>query len=164
MESSDPSSREDEYFKLSRSELWSQLANAINLRSSQDQVLWTIFGTFWAANAILLVALFTSGTLPSDPFVGIVVATVGILLSLTWHSIQNRALGHLMRHEKLITKIESSLGFDPDFAVSADLNRVPYDAHLRKGLKARSVMRACSIGGTVMWLLALSSFLANLFV
>ena len=80
--------------------------------------------------AILLVALFTSGTLPSDPLVGIAIAIVGILLSLTWHAVQNRALGHLMRHEMLITKLETSLDFAPDFAVSADLNRGPYDTYL----------------------------------
>ncbi len=37
--------------------MWDQLANAINLRSSQDQVLCTITGIFSAANAVLLVAL-----------------------------------------------------------------------------------------------------------
>ena len=164
MDSSDLHSRENTYTKLDRSELWSQLANAISLRSSQDQVLWSIFGTFWAANAILLVALFTSGTMPSDPFVGIVISVVGILLSLTWHVIQNRALGHLMRHEMLVTMIETSLGFDPNYAVSADLNQGPYDTYLGKGIRARRVMPACSIGVTALWLLALVVFLVKLLV
>ena len=149
--------------KIKREELWAQLANAINLRSSQDQVLWSIFGTFWAANAILLVALFTGGTLPNDFIVGIVIYSVGTLLSLTWHIMQNRALGNLMRHEALITQIEIKLGLDPDYSVSAELNRKPYDKYLQKGLKARTVMKACSSGGTILWLLALIAFLVAKF-
>ena len=57
---------EDKYQLLNRPEKWTQLTNALNLRSSQDQVLWSIFGAFWGANAILLVALFTTGKLPEE--------------------------------------------------------------------------------------------------
>ena len=125
---------------LERSEMWIQLTNAINLRSSQDQVLWSIFGTFWAANAILLVALFTTGDLPTNRIVGIIVATFGTVLSIVWHIIQTRALGHLMRHEELMRKLEAKLDFDPDYAVSAEVNRKSYDQYLSKRPKARTVM------------------------
>ena len=144
---------------LKRSELWAQLANAINLRSSQDEVLWSIFGTFWAANAILLVALFTGGGLPTDPSVGIVVSIVGAILSLTWYAIQGRALGHLMRHEELIKRIEAELDFDPDCAVSAEINRRAYDKYLGKHPRARVLMKVYSIGGAISWAGALLYFL-----
>ena len=49
---------------LEDSALWSQLANAVALVGKQDQIVWAIFGIFWAANAVLVVALFTTGALP----------------------------------------------------------------------------------------------------
>ena len=61
--------------------LWHQLSNSINLRSSQDQVLWNIIGTFGATNAILLVALFSQGEPPKNNTVGIVISLVGLILS-----------------------------------------------------------------------------------
>ena len=71
---------------LNRPEIWTQLTNAINLRASKDQVLWSIFGAFWGANAILLVALFTTGKPPVES-VGAVVSIVGFSLSLIWLKI-----------------------------------------------------------------------------
>lgn len=41
-----------------------QLSNAVALASTTNQIVWTVFGIFWAANAVLLVALFTTGDLP----------------------------------------------------------------------------------------------------
>jgi hypothetical protein len=144
---------------LERKELWNQLTNAINMRSSQDQVLWSIFGTFWAANAILLVALFTTGKLPTDSTVCTVVSVVGIMLSLTWYAIQARALGHLMRYEELIKRIESKINFDPDYALSADINRNDYNHYLGKTPRARILMKVYSICGAISWGLALVFFL-----
>ena len=143
---------------LMRSEMWLQLTNAINLRSSQDQVLWSIFGTFWAANAILLVALFTTGNLPSNPAVGIVISVVGLFLSLTWHAIQARALGHIIRHEELIRKIEVELGFDTELAVSPEINRQAYSQYFGRLPRARKIMAMCSIGGAFLWALAIAFF------
>ena len=144
-----------------RPELWSQLGNAINLRSSQDQVLWSIFGAFWAANAILLVALFTTGDLPSNPAVGLIVAGVGVSLSLIWHGIQNRALGHVKRHEELMKTLEEALDIDPRFAVSPEINRSNYDLFLRRGPSARTLMALCSLGGAVLWTLVLIFFVVK---
>jgi len=144
-----------------RPELWSQLENAINLRSSEDQVLWSIFGTFWAANAILLIALFTTGDLPSNPTVGVVIASVGTALSLIWHGIQSRALGHVKRHEELMKTLEEELQIPPCFAVSAEINRSSYDQYLRRGFRARTLMPLCSLGGAVLWILALIFFVVK---
>lgn len=148
-----------EHIELDRTELWAQLTNAINLRSAQDQVIWSIFGTFWATNAILLVALFTGGGLPTDPIVGVVVGAVGMVISFIWHTIQNRAQGHIMRHEELMERLEKKLGVNPEYAVSARLNRQAYDKYLRGGLPARTLMKAASIGGTVAWFAVFVVFL-----
>src|SRR5689334_1105882 len=102
-------SPENKYTRLDRTELWTQLANALQLRSSQDQALWSGFGAGWVINAILLVALFPGGVLPSDP-VGMLISAFGALLALVWYAIQERALGHLMRHEALIAKLEATIG------------------------------------------------------
>lgn len=146
---------------LEKREMWNQLANAISLRSAQDQVLWSIFGAFWAVNAILLVALFTTGKLPESIVVGIVVSSVGMLISLIWHFIQKRALGHVERYEELMRKLEAKLGFDASFAVSAKINREDYGRYVGKGIPARQVMPVCSLGGAILWALAVAFFIFN---
>jgi len=154
---------ESKYTRLDRTELWTQLANAIQLRSSQDQVLWSGFGAFWAVNAILLVALFPAGVLPSDP-VGLLISVFGALLALVWYAIQERVLGHLMRHEALIAKLEATIGFDPTYALSGELNQELYDTYLKKGLKARNVIKLASLGGIAFWLVMLVIFVVRLFL
>jgi len=155
------SSNKNRLPSLKRNELWSQLSNAINMRSAQDQVLWSIFGTFWAANAILLVALFTTGTMPQDSSVGIVVSSVGTFLSLIWYAIQARALGHLMRHEELIKRIEKELQFDPNYAISADINPTSDKilGKVPKLLRARILMNISSIIGAAIWAVAFVLFI-----
>ncbi len=162
MESREPiPSKNSEYQALEQSEMWAQLTNAINLSSREDQVLWSIFGTFWGANAILLVALFTTGSLP-NPAVGIVVSAVGMFLSLTWHIIQKRALGHLERFEELMRKLEAKLGFDPNYAVSVKINKKDYEQFLGKHPgSARKLMQACSLVGIVLWALGFIFFLSR---
>ncbi|MFI5259162.1 MAG: hypothetical protein ACHQ01_06075 [Candidatus Limnocylindrales bacterium] len=136
---------------LTRDELWKQLENAIALRSSEDQVLWTLFSIFWASNAILLVALFTTGTLPKDPTVGVIVAIVGLVLCLAWALLQRRGLRHLIRFEKLMEKVEQLLGIDASLAVSAEINRADYDLYVGRGPRARQVMQACPLAGALLW-------------
>ena len=146
---------------LNRDELWRQLGNAIHLRSAQDQVLWSIFGVFWAANAILLVALFSSEAYPRY-VVGIVISVVGFLLSLAWHGIQHRALGHVKRYEELMKKLEQQqqLGIPPDLAVSDEINP-DYDKFLGKGIRARKLMPTCSLVAAILWALAFLFFFSK---
>ena len=146
---------------LTRQEEWSQLANAIAMRSSEDQVLWSIFGTFWAANAILLVALFTTGKPPEDANVGLVVSVVGVLISFVWNTIQKRALGHLKKHEALICRMEKELDFERRFSISTEINTTDYETFLDKGIRARQIMPACSAAGIALWLLAVFYFLGK---
>ena len=157
--------------KLNGQELWSQLLNAISLRSSEDQVLWLISGIFWAANAVLLVALFQEGRLPDTLPPRLVIASVGAILSATQYFMQGRALGHIKRYEKLIKKLELDLGFDDEYAVSADLNAKDADEYLggQKGnirrkvcmgtlIPVRKLMQWTSCGAAIVWLGVLGFF------
>lgn len=91
-----------------REESWRQLANAIVLRSSEEHVLWTIFGANSAANAVLLVALFQGGHLPSS-IVGETISLFGVLITLEWLLIQTRSQGHSERYEALIMRLDKQL-------------------------------------------------------
>ncbi|MBU4259582.1 MAG: hypothetical protein KKI12_09105 [Proteobacteria bacterium] len=144
---------------LERPEKWAQLANAISLRSSQDQVMWNIFGVFWGANAILLVALFTTGKMPEEP-VGIVVSIVGTALSVVWHIMQNRACGHLERFEALMSKMEKSLEIDPNETVSQKINVADYTEYVGKKVGfGRKLIKRCSLVGAILWFAGLGYFI-----
>ena len=125
--------------------------------AAEDQIIWTIFGTFWATNAILLVALFSTGKLPETPVVGVIVSGVGFALSGVWHLIQKRALVHLERFEELVQKFETKLRFPPDLALSARVNKAAYKK-LEKGIRARDLIQACSLASTFLWGGALGYF------
>ena len=85
-----------------------RLGNAISLRSSQDQVLWTIYGLFSATNSLFLVALFRTGTFPKAS-VGVVVSIVGLPVSIAWLLIQRRALAHIANYDGIIREIDPGL-------------------------------------------------------
>lgn len=131
------------------SRLWQQLANAIQLRSAQDQVLWTIFGTFWAANVLLLIALFSDGHFP-EAIVGIIISLFGIGLGLVWHIVQHRALGHITKYEHLMKRLEKKLDFPKEFGVSG-INEDDYAQYVGQGIRARVVMPGSSMGALIIW-------------
>ena len=147
--------------QLSTDALWRQLDNAIRMRSAQDQVLWSIFGVFWAANAILLVALFSDGIYPRY-VVGTVISGVGFMMSLVWHLIQRRALGHVMRHEALIETIEIQLKIPTEFANSGKVNYKDYQYFLGHGVPARKIMPSCSFLTMILWALGFLFFIIKL--
>ena len=138
-----------------RAELFEQLSRAIDLRSAQDQVLWSIFGFFGATNAVLLSALFQAGTFPSDGTMLIIVVTAGIFASLAWHLIQRRAIGHIKRHEALMEQIERELQVPARFAVSAALS-LARDKTLGTGVPARVVMGAAGAVSCFLWVVVLT--------
>ncbi len=88
-----------------RQELWNQLDNAVSMETKEDQIVWTIFGIFWVANAVLSAALFTTGTI-LRPSVSIIVSIVGIILSWIWFLIPHKAIGWLSYYERIIQGIE----------------------------------------------------------
>lgn len=91
---------------------WNQLTSAISYRASQEQIAWAMFGTLGATNAILLVALFSSGDLPQNGKVGIVVSAVGVSVSILWNVMLHRIYRFAYRIEQLVTKIETDLEID----------------------------------------------------
>lgn len=137
--------------QLTDPEIWTQLTNAVSARSAQDQTLWTIFGAFWAAEGILLVALFTTGSLPSS-IAGGLISIAGVLLSVAWHIINTRAILHLERWDHLIKRLERKLNFDIKFAISLQINKEDSkfinDNH---NIPVRIVMRKCSFYSGVLW-------------
>jgi len=144
---------------LNRQEMWDQLSRSTDMRSSQDQVLWSIFGTFWAANAVLLVALFQSGKLPANHWIGVIVAITGAFLCFTWHILQRRALGHLKRLEAVMDALEKQLSVESTFALSGSINKLGYDEHVgHLRFSARKIMRVCSILTTILWFIGLIFF------
>jgi hypothetical protein len=130
-----------------------QLTRAWNLRSSEDQVLWRIFGTFWPTNAILLVALFRSGG-PSFPMM-IITCVGGLFVAVVWFLIQRRALGHIQRLESVARRIEVQLRIGTAYALCADLNKKDCDSYLGSGPMTRSVMPVCVLITGISWLVGL---------
>jgi hypothetical protein len=93
------------------------------MAAKQDQIVWTIFGIFWAANAVLLVALFATGAAPQASVGAVVVSAVGAGLSGLWIVVQHRAIGWLTYYERIILRLEEEyLRLPPDLALSAYLN------------------------------------------
>jgi hypothetical protein len=145
--------------RMERNEMWEQLGRAADSRSSEDLVLWTIFGAFWGTNGVLLVALFVTGTFPTNPAVGIVVSLTGVLLSTVWRIIQLRSIGHLKRYEMLMDRLERRLDVPSEFALSASINEADYQKCVgRIWWRARTLMRWCSSMAAILWLISLVYF------
>jgi hypothetical protein len=115
-------------------ELWNQLQNAVTMRSSQDQVIWSIFGIFWAANAVLLVAVFASNAW----YVVFVVSAIGIFTSAVWLMLLHRAVSHISIDEDLMRDIENVLFENyPQFRITL----APNTQSRITGTQARVTMR-----------------------
>ena len=122
--------------------LWSQLQNAVALAAKQDQIVWAIFGVFWAANAVLLVALFTTGDLPKRP-VGLVVSIVGLAISLVWTAIQRRAIAWLKFYEGVMSEIEER-HLQPPVRLTGRREQVG-------GMPVRLLMLGCPFVSVILW-------------
>jgi hypothetical protein len=136
-------------------ELGDQLNRVITLRVNQAQIVWRIFAAFWAANAILMVALFRDGRFPDDRAAAVSITSVGLVLSVTWFGIQRRALGHIDRFEKLMARLEMRLGVPPDLALSGSINREDYSKCVPPGPHGRPLMLFFNFVAAGLWLAAL---------
>jgi hypothetical protein len=132
--------------------LWSQLQNAVALAAKQDQIVWTIFGVFWAANAVLLVALFTTGDLPKRP-VGLVVSIAGLAISLVWTVIQKRAIAWLRFYETVMSDLEGT-----HLQVPVRLNNRRGEVG---GMSVRRLMVGCSLTSVILWGCSVCWFFAH---
>ena len=135
---------------LSREELWFQLENLVVLVAKEDQIVWTIFGVFWAANAVLLVALFTTGGTPSANFEAII-SVAGTILSIIWFIIQRRAIRWLSYYETVIYRIEKEfLDIPPDIALSPRINNSTFIKEIGLGIRVRLLMMGSGLVATII--------------
>jgi hypothetical protein len=138
-------------YPINREELFSQLSNAIAMRSAQDQALWTILGFFGATDAVLLSSVFSNGSLPKDGNIALILIMTGLFISFFWHSIQSRALGHIKRHEDTIRSIETRLGIPGEFAITAHIGSLGYERHLGKLIPARVLLSKLGWLSGILW-------------
>jgi hypothetical protein len=139
---------------FSSGQLSAQLTNVVNRSAYEDTVVWAIFGTFWAANALLLVALFSQGDFPRNPGVGVVISIAGTIVGVAWFQIQRRAIAHLARYEKIVALLEVELQVPDDFRLTGDKHRENI-----RGIGARTVMNGITRLAFAGWGLALFCFL-----
>ncbi len=138
--------------------LSSQLANTITLVAKEDQIVWTIFGIFWAANLLLLGALFVTGKSPEQP-VAIILSTVGVALCFVWSVVQSRALRFLRFYEGVQKSLEEVLLKGRlEFALSPSLSD-RFDRVPGINVPARRVMMASSVMSAVLWAAGAAWFL-----
>ena len=127
------------------------LQNFSNFRTGQDQVLWSIIGSFWTTNSLLLVSIFATDR-EDRLYVGMIISFVGIWISWLWNRIQSRTLKRLERYEGSIITIERRLGLEYEICSHLQENSEEY---LKNQLKnpskktARYAMRLFS--GIAFW-------------
>jgi hypothetical protein len=127
--------------------LWNQLQNTVTLTAKQDQIVWAIFGVFCAAEAVLLAALFQSGSLPTG-FVGPILSSAGVGVSVVWQRIQERAIAWLEFYEGVLIALQNHLGIPAPFKLT-----VPRDQPEKvKGAGVRLLMAQCPRKSCRIWL------------
>lgn len=138
--------------------LLNQLGNVVLMAAKEDQIIWAIYGVFWAANAVLLVALFTTGGIPKD-LVVLIVSFVGTTLSFIWYFIQRRAINWLKYYEELINRLEEKLKIPNNYAMSPKKNELLFANIVGKGIRVRRLMIGSGIFSTIGWFFVFIVFL-----
>ena len=121
------------------------LENFCNLRSAQDQVLWSIFGAFWGTNALLLVSIFAADERWKINLVSIFISLIGIIISAIWLIIQSRTLNRIEMYEGSIRKIEDYNDF-PKYLRTFSIKP-------KKGIKARTAMKWSVLLAMIGWII-----------
>jgi len=149
-------------YKDSQQLKWNQLSNAITLICNQDQTIWNIFGYFWGTNALLLIALFSTEKLLTNSCIGIIVSSLGAMLSLLWRFIQKRAIAHMNRFESTMLKLEDSLKIDSSVSLSGKRNVEDYNFFIgEKGGVARKWIIISITLIMIIWILSLIYFISQ---
>ncbi|PYX05111.1 MAG: hypothetical protein DMG88_22550 [Acidobacteria bacterium] len=138
--------------------LRAQLQHFIDYDNNVNDVIWNLFGIFFAVNSVLLVALFQSGKFPTPP-VGFVISLAGALMSLVWALFHRRVLAHKERFEALIKGIEEDLEIPVKYRTSRKVNEYGEMFLAGKGPGARPLLLVSTWGSFAIWLAALVSFL-----
>lgn len=143
--------------KIKRQEYLTLLQNFSNLRTGQDQVLWSIIGSFWTANSVLLVSIFSSDK-DLILYIGLIVSFIGVSISIIWSDMQNRALNRIEYYEEAIKKIEIKLQIGYDYCI---FNHPDSEVNLKFSNKkpARELMRKFSKNSIIFWFISIAIFL-----
>jgi len=124
-----------------------QLELVVSSRIGEDQVTWTIFRVFWAAQVLLVGVLLQGPSFPPHPLAGLIVSILGVFMSTAWGLTQGRSLSHLERFEGLTKSIEVQL----QKAGHLHQDHCLTMAHRFPGLRARTAMRVCCWGAALAW-------------
>jgi hypothetical protein len=100
----------------SRANLQNQLAHAVAMAAKEDQIVWAIFGVFWAANSVLLGSLISPNRLPR-PTLDFVVSAAGATLCWVWFRMQYRAIAWLRYYETVIGALQAELKVPSEFSL-----------------------------------------------
>jgi hypothetical protein len=139
--------------------LRAQLKHVMDYDNNTNDVIWALFGIFFAVNSVLLVALFQSGDFPKPP-AGTIISLAGALMSLVGALFHRRVLAHKERFEALIRRIEEDLNIPVEYRTSRKTNKEDWQKYMEgKGPGARPLLSASTWGSFAMWLAALLTFL-----
>ena len=86
-----------------------QLKIANDLKTHEDQLYWSVFSMFWAANALLLVAIFQNTNPPFTSIKWLVIPFFGISISIIWYRISFRIMGYQEFYENLVARLEEEI-------------------------------------------------------
>lgn len=140
-----------------------QLTKVDEFKRHHDQIAWVIFGTFWAANALLIGALFQTTDPYFIPLKWIVITFFGTVLSIIWYIVEDRAINFLKFYEDTADDLEKELTHYSDaykkFPTRKPTENENADTSKRfiKGIPVKPIMRAIPVCGAVLWFIALMS-------
>ena len=129
-------------------DLRTRLLASVQLQVGQQRILWQLCGTFWVANAGLVIALFASGDVPR-PLVGVSVSAAGLLLAAACWLLVRQAAARVQRSDALIGRIERRLGVATDLTLGSEAP---------EGLGVGGLIGLATAGAGVLWLVALALF------
>lgn len=127
------------------------LTNANNLKMHQDLLVYTIFGIFWAANAILVVGFFQSNY-ESKAFCLIIISIFGLCLSIIWSFIEYSIIKYHEFYEDLVDQIEKDLNIPTKFQTGQD--NVKFNEYI--GIRyIKFTLKAIPIVFSIVWFFVL---------
>lgn len=133
---------------------WGHIACAAACRFAQDSVLWAIIGAFLGTNAILLVALFSTGTFPTSSPARIIPCIMGMISSFLWWIMQAAALRRVKWYETVVLALQVRVALPEEYEIFSNPDR-------ERGPRRRRLPRARTIM-PVMPLLAIAAWTAGL--
>ncbi len=128
-------------------EQW-KIAN--NLKMHEDHLLWFISSIFWAANALLLVALFQTSSQFFTLMKWIIIPLFGLGLSIFWYLVGAHVLGYTFFYENLVGRIEEILISDLEFRTGWD-NKKHYHKYIT-GMRLKPKMKYIPVIGIIGWI------------